>query len=110
MIKPAFEFDPETRRELGHKVINIIADYYSSLRTRAVQPPFEARKIQSARDCYTPLPETGAEAASIIDDFCQRFFRDGFHTASANYFGLMNPAPTYAAALAELLVAAFNPQ
>jgi len=34
----------------------------------------------------------------------------GFHVPSGNYFGLMNPAPTYMAVLAEALVAALNPQ
>jgi len=34
----------------------------------------------------------------------------GFHVPSANYFGLMNPTPTYMAVLAEALVAALNPQ
>jgi glutamate/tyrosine decarboxylase-like PLP-dependent enzyme len=35
---------------------------------------------------------------------------NGFHVPSANYFGLMNPTPTYMAVLAEALVAALNPQ
>ena len=34
----------------------------------------------------------------------------GFHVPSANYFGLMNPTPTYMAVMAEALVAALNPQ
>jgi glutamate/tyrosine decarboxylase-like PLP-dependent enzyme len=34
----------------------------------------------------------------------------GFHVPSANYFGLMNPTPTYMGVLAETLVASLNPQ
>jgi len=34
----------------------------------------------------------------------------GFHVPSANYFGLMNPTPTYMGVLAEALVAGLNPQ
>src|SRR5689334_24397568 len=34
----------------------------------------------------------------------------GFHVPAANYFGLMNPTPTYIGFLAEALVAALNPQ
>jgi aromatic-L-amino-acid/L-tryptophan decarboxylase len=34
----------------------------------------------------------------------------GFHVPAANYFGLMNPTPTYVGFLAEALVAALNPQ
>jgi glutamate/tyrosine decarboxylase-like PLP-dependent enzyme len=36
--------------------------------------------------------------------------RKGFHVPAANYFGLMNPTPTYMAVLAEALVSALNPQ
>ncbi len=35
---------------------------------------------------------------------------DGFHVPSANYFGLMNPTPTYMGVLAEAMVAGLNPQ
>lgn len=38
------------------------------------------------------------------------FVRDGFHLASANYFGLPNPTPTYISVLAEAFVACMNPQ
>src|SRR5207253_8185395 len=34
----------------------------------------------------------------------------GFHVGAANYFGLMNPTPTYMGFLGEALVAGFNPQ
>src|SRR6202142_4060871 len=34
----------------------------------------------------------------------------GFHVPRANYFGLMNPTPTYMGVLAEALVAGLNPQ
>src|SRR5262249_46986445 len=34
----------------------------------------------------------------------------GFHVPAANYFGLMNPTPTYVGVLAETMVAALNPQ
>ena len=34
----------------------------------------------------------------------------GFHVPSGNYFGLMNPTPTYMGVMAETLVAAPNPQ
>jgi glutamate/tyrosine decarboxylase-like PLP-dependent enzyme len=41
---------------------------------------------------------------------CSEMMAQGFHVPSANYFGLMNPTPTYMAVLAEALVAALNPQ
>jgi glutamate/tyrosine decarboxylase-like PLP-dependent enzyme len=56
------------------------------------------------------LPELGSDAGRILDELCREMIDKGFHIPAANYFGLMNPTPTYMAVLAEALVAALNPQ
>src|SRR6185369_12348313 len=56
------------------------------------------------------MPELGEDASRVLDDVCSEMIDKGFHVPSGNYFGLMNPAPTYMAVLAEALVAALNPQ
>ena len=44
------------------------------------------------------------------DEVFREMVDKGFHVPSANYFGLMNPTPTYMGVMAEALVAALNPQ
>src|SRR6476661_465508 len=102
-----FDFDSETRRRLGHRLIDQIDDFYSSLPTRAVQLPDELR---SYGPIHNPLPEEGEDAGEVLDELCREMVDQGFHVPSANYFGLMNPAPTYVAVLSEALVAGLNPQ
>ncbi len=102
-----FDFDSKTRRELGYKLIDRIDEYYSSLPDRSVQLPLEQRTFGPLRD---RLPELGEDAAAVLDEICAEMVDKGFHVPSANYFGLMNPTPTYMAVLAEALVAALNPQ
>ena len=102
-----FDFDSETRRKLGYKLIDRIDDYFSGLAQRAVQLPEELRTFA---DLGEPLPELGEDAATVLDQLCSDMVTEGFHVPSANYFGLMNPTPTYMAVLAEALVAALNPQ
>ena len=46
----------------------------------------------------------------MLDELCREMVDQGFHVPSANYFGLMNPTPTYMGVLAEALVAGLNPQ
>ena len=41
----------------------------------------------------------------VLDEICREMVDQGFHVPSANYFGLMNPTPTYMGVLAEALVA-----
>jgi glutamate/tyrosine decarboxylase-like PLP-dependent enzyme len=102
-----FDFDSETRRRLGYKLIDRIDEYFSGLAQRPVQIPEELRTFA---DLGSPLPELGADAAKVLDQLCSDMVAEGFHVPSANYFGLMNPTPTYMAVLAEALVAALNPQ
>lgn len=102
-----FDFDPETRRELGYKLIDIIDQYYSSLSERSVQLPLAERNFRPLTD---RMPEEGVEPKRALEEMCAELIDKGFHVPSANYFGLMNPTPTYAAVLAEALVAALNPQ
>ena len=102
-----FDLDSETRRELGHQLIDHIDNYFSSLSERPVQLPSDARSFVPLRD---PLPEAGEDAGKLLDEICHDLVEKGFHVPSANYFGLMNPTPAYMAVLAEALVAALNPQ
>jgi glutamate/tyrosine decarboxylase-like PLP-dependent enzyme len=102
-----FDLDSAARRRLGYKLIDHIDAYYSSLPTRRVQLPLEERTFNDLQDS---LPEIGEDAARVLDDICTELTEKGFHVPAANYFGLMNPTPTYMAVLAEALVAALNPQ
>src|SRR6476646_9517973 len=102
-----FDLDSDARRRLGYKLIDRIDEYFSSLAQRPVQLPEELRTFA---DLGEPLPEFGEDAATVLDNLCSEMIAQGFHVPSANYFGLMNPTPTYMAVLAEALVAALNPQ
>ncbi|HZI56452.1 MAG TPA: pyridoxal-dependent decarboxylase [Verrucomicrobiae bacterium] len=102
-----FDFDSETRRRLGYRLIDRIDEYFSTLPQRPVQLPEEIRAFADLNDS---LPEFGDDAARVLDGLCAEMVAQGFHVPSASYFGLMNPTPTYMAVLAEALVAALNPQ
>ena len=52
----------------------------------------------------------GEDAEKVLDELFREMVEKGFHVPSANYFGLMNPTPTYMGVLAEALVAGLNPQ
>src|SRR5437660_8572665 len=102
-----FDLDHESRRELGYRLIDHINDFFSSLPDRPVQLPTEQRTYGPL---YDPMPEIGQDPAKVLDDICREMVARGFHVPSANYFGLMNPTPTYVGVLGEALVAALNPQ
>src|ERR1700758_3752271 len=102
-----FEFDSATRRRLGYRLIDQIDAYFSSLSDRPVQLPADERTYGTLDNA---LPEIGEDAGKVLDEICREMVDKGFNVPSANYFGLMNPTPTYMGVLAEALVAALNPQ
>ena len=102
-----FDFDSATRRKLGYRLIDHVDDYFTSLPDRKVQLPADLRTYGVLDDL---LPETEADPISVLDNVCREMIDKGFHIPAANYFGLMNPTPTYMGFLAEALVAALNPQ
>src|SRR6476660_8547286 len=102
-----FDFDSETRRRLGYRLIDQIDSFFSSLPDRPVQLPLEQRRYGPL---HHALPETGEDAEKVLNELFREMVEQGFHVPSANYFGLMNPTPTYVGVLGEALVAGLNPQ
>jgi aromatic-L-amino-acid decarboxylase len=103
----SFDLTPELRRKLGYKLIDHIDAFYSSLPDRPVQLPAEQRTYGPLDD---PMPEHGSDPQQALDEICRDMIDQGFHVPAANYFGLMNPTPTYMGFLGEALVAGLNPQ
>lgn len=106
-MKQRFDFDSATRRQLGYQLIDLVDDFFSSLPDRAVQLPTEQRTYGPLANV---LPEMGADPARVLDEVWREMVDKGFHVASANYLGLMNPTPAYMGVVAEAMVAALNPQ
>ncbi|HST09842.1 MAG TPA: pyridoxal-dependent decarboxylase [Terriglobales bacterium] len=102
-----FDFDSATRRELGYHLINLVDEYYASLPDRPVQLPLGERTYGTLDDA---LPEQGDDPTRVLEQVFEQMVARGFHVPSANYFGLMNPTPTYMGFIAEAMVAALNPQ
>src|SRR5262249_1884142 len=107
LMNMRFDLDSETRRRLGYQLVDQIDRFFASLPDRAVQLPVEQRSFALLDH---PLPEHGENAEQVLKEVCDELIAKGFHVPSANYFGLMNPTPTYIGVLAELMVAGLNPQ
>ena len=102
-----FDLDSATRRRLGHHLIDRIDDFFASLPDRPVQLPAGERTFAPLNNS---LPEEGIDPEQLLNHVFGEMVTKGFHVPSANYFGLMNPTPTYIGVMAELMVAGLNPQ
>jgi glutamate/tyrosine decarboxylase-like PLP-dependent enzyme len=102
-----FDLDSASRRRLGYHLIDQIDSFFASLPDRPVQLPAEQRTFAALNNL---LPEHGEDADKVLDEIFREMVDKGFHVPSGNYFGLMNPTPTYIGVIAEAVVAALNPQ
>jgi hypothetical protein len=78
-----FDFDSETRRRLGYRLIDQIDAFFSSLPDRPVQLPLEQRSYGPLHDT---LPETGEDPGKVLDELFREMVEKGFHVPSAKYF------------------------
>jgi len=60
-----FDFDSETRRRVGHRLIELVDQYYSSLPDRPVQLPVGQRIFGTLNN---PLPENGADPLVVLEE------------------------------------------
>ncbi len=104
----AAEMTPEEFRDLGHQLVERIADYLSNVRQRPVtpnDPPAILRKLAGDG----PLPEEGAPAGQILNDAVELVINHSLYNGHPRFWGYINPSSAPIGALGDLLAAAVNP-
>src|SRR5918994_153938 len=98
----------EERRRAYAQLTELIERHLDGVGDLPVAPSAQCEELERRLrgfDFGTPVP---------LDELVEatgELLGDGIvHTSHPRYFGLFNPAPTFAGVLADALVAAFNPQ
>jgi glutamate/tyrosine decarboxylase-like PLP-dependent enzyme len=107
-LRPEETLDPddwEEMRELGHRMLNDMFDYLSSVRERAAwQPvPPEVKESLSA-----PLPLEGSALESVYRDFKEQILPYPTGNIHPRFWGWVMGTGTPVAMLAEMLAAGMN--
>lgn len=100
------DLEPEAFRRLGHRVVDMLTEYYATLREAPVFPGAPAEEVAATFD--EPLPESGQDPDALLDDWRDRVLRYATHLGSPRYFGFVNGSGTMMGTLAEALAAAVN--
>lgn len=100
------DLDPEKFRELGYRVIDMIAEYYAKIRDVPVFPAKTSREVAAIFD--EPLPTRGSDPGPILDAWRDKVLPNATHLGSPRYFGFVNGSGTMIATLAEALASAVN--
>lgn len=100
------DLSPEEFRKLGYRVIDMIADYYKSIRELPVFPDTTSQEV--AERFTEDLPESGQPADDILDEWQSKVLPYSTHMGSPRYFGYVMGSGTMISTLAEALTAAVN--
>lgn len=98
----------DTRRRLLDQAVASIEDYHARLEGLPVTPAVDAETVRNhlARfDFQSPIA-----AEQVLQSVTEKLEDWAVHTTHPRYFGLFNPSPSFQGVLADLLVAAYNPQ
>lgn len=99
---PADEF-----RELGHALIDRIAEFYETIPGRGLttdKSPEAIGKLLGSGD----LPEHGVSAQALLDEVTPLLFDHSLHNGHPKFFGYITSSAAPIGALADLLAAAVN--
>ena len=100
------DLDPESFRRLGYRVIDMIAEYYRTIRDVPVFPARTSAEVAATFD--EVLPEKGQDANAILDAWRAKVLPNTTHLGSPRYFGFVNGSGTMMAVLAEALASSVN--
>jgi aromatic-L-amino-acid/L-tryptophan decarboxylase len=95
-------------KKMGHALIDMLADFYETIERRPVTPaetPGEIKDILGDG----PLPVNGSPAETIVARSAELLLNHSLLNGHPKFLGFVTSSPTQIGALADLLVAAVNP-
>ena len=99
---------PEEFREVGHHVVDKIADLMGSLPERKVtngEPPSKIKKLFKDNS----VPENGTEAKQLFEEMMSMLFNHSLFTGHPKYWGYITSSSSPIGALSEMVAATLNP-
>jgi glutamate/tyrosine decarboxylase-like PLP-dependent enzyme len=102
------ELPAEEFRQLGHDLVDEIADFLESLPRRPVAPGESPREVRAALG-DRPLPEQGEPPEQLLREAAELLFEHSLLSGHPRFLGYIIGAPAPIGALGDLLAAAVNP-
>jgi len=103
------DLEPEEFRELGHELVDRIADFLDSLPTRPLTPGESASTVQLALRADSPLPQQGSPPGPLLEEAARLLFDHSLFSGHPRYWGYIHSPGSPIGALGDLLAASVNP-
>ena len=102
------EMSPDEFREIGHRLVDQIADRLATLRDRPVTPdesPADVRRVLGAEQT---LPAAGTDAGRLVSEAAGLLFDHSLFNGHPRFFGYITSSPAPIGMFGDFLAAALN--
>jgi aromatic-L-amino-acid/L-tryptophan decarboxylase len=97
----AYEF-----RQVGRRVVELLADYFEHIEQQAVFPDVEPKVLEQMFD--EPLPEDASSSDAVLDDIEEKLLPYCTHVGHPGYMGLITPSPNPMGVVSDFICSALN--
>jgi len=93
-------------REVGHRVVDLLSDYFEHIEEKPVFPDVEPTFLTKLFD--EPLPQTPTSAENVLNEIQEKLLPYCTHVGHPGYMGLITPSPNPIGVVGDFLCSALN--
>jgi glutamate/tyrosine decarboxylase-like PLP-dependent enzyme len=105
----ALAMDGATFRELGHRLVDQLADSFASVPSGPVTRGEAPSVVRAAFGLTGPLPDEGTEPGPLLEQTARLLFDHSLFNAHPRFFGYITSSPSPIGILGDFLASAVNP-
>src|ERR1700751_4024923 len=98
--------DAREFREVGHRVVDLLSEYFEHIEEKPVFPDVEPQFLTSLFD--EPLPQMSSPAENVLKEIQEKLLPYCTHVGHPGYMGLITPSPNPVGIIADFICSALN--
>jgi aromatic-L-amino-acid/L-tryptophan decarboxylase len=98
--------DRKEFRDLGHQVVDLLADYFDHIEEKRVFPDVEPRTVN--RIFTEPLPQDPSPPDTVLDELKEKMLPYCTNVGHPGYMGLITPSPNPVGVIGDFICSAIN--
>ncbi len=98
--------DASEFREVGHRVVDLLAQYFEHIEARPLFPDIEPARLNTL--FAEPLPQQATASEAVLREVEEKLLPYCTHVGHPGYFGLITPSPNLMGILGDFICSALN--
>ena len=98
--------DGKEFRDLGHQVVDLLAEYFDHIGEKRVFPDVEPRVVNAL--FADPLPQESSSPETVLAEIESKLLPYCTHVGHPGYMGLITPSPSPVGVIADFICSALN--